>query len=127
MKQQVEVERQILGRIVHSDVLMELLLAQDESVADPKRVVPHGPRELTVTQREDGFDVAGVEAVRTLLQLPPTDPSEPVLRTEVGRTEDRENKGNPAPDRLFAVEHGPFTHEELLLVVDAPGYNGATV
>ena len=70
MEQEVEVEWYVLAGVVHAHVHVELLFSQDEAVADSEGTVPHGAGVVAVCQAEDGFNVAGVKAVRTLFQLP---------------------------------------------------------
>ena len=71
VKEQVEVEGDVLARVVDADVHVELLLAQDEAVGDAERAVPQRARVLVVRQAEDGLHVARVQPVGALVQLPP--------------------------------------------------------
>ena len=71
MKEEVEVEGDVLARVVDADVHVELLLAQDEAVRHAERAVPEGARVLAVRQAEDGLHVARVQPVGALVQLPP--------------------------------------------------------
>ena len=71
MKEQVEVEGDVLARVVDADVHVELLLAQDEAIGDAERAVPQRARVLVVRQAEDGLHVARVQPVGALVQLPP--------------------------------------------------------
>ncbi len=127
VKEEVEVEGYVLAGVVDAHVEVELLLPEDEPVGDSELAVPHAARELRVGQREDGLDVPRVQPVRPLLQLPPRDAGEPVLRHDGGGAEDGEDEGDPAADGLLAVEDAALGDEELLLVVDAPGDDGAPV
>ncbi len=127
VKEEVEVEGYVLAGVVDAHVEVELLLPEDEPVGDAELAVPHAARELRVGQREDGLDVPRVQPVRALLQLPPRDAGEPVLRHDGGGAEDGEDEGDPAADGLLAVEDAALGDEELLLVVDAPGDDGAPV
>ncbi len=69
VKQEVEVEGDVLARVVDSDVLVQFFFTENQSVGNPKRAVPHRPCEFVVGQAEDGLDVAGVKAIRTLKNL----------------------------------------------------------
>ena len=48
MKEQVEVEGNILAGVVHTDIEMELLLPEDEPVRHPELAIPHAPGVLAV-------------------------------------------------------------------------------
>lgn len=93
--------------------------------------MPEGPRLLRVPEREDGLDVARVEPVRPLFQLPARDPRETVQRQEVGARSrapvDGKDDGDAAPDGPASVEDRLFADKQLFLVVDPPGDDGAAV
>ena len=73
VKEEVEVEGDVLARVVDAHVHVELLLAQDEAVRHAERAVPEGARVLAVGQAEDGLHVARVQPVGALVQLPSAD------------------------------------------------------
>ena len=70
VEQEVEVERDVLARVVDANVHVKFFLPEDETVAHSEGAVPHGAGVIRVCQTEDGLDVTGVEAVRALFQLP---------------------------------------------------------
>jgi hypothetical protein len=71
VKEQVKVEGNVLARVVHAHVHVQLLLAQDQPVRDAERAVPHGARVLSVGQAKDRLNVARVQPLGALLNLPP--------------------------------------------------------
>ena len=70
VKEEVEVEGDVLAGVVDAHVHVELLLAQDEAVRHAEGAVPEGARVLAVRQAEDGLHVARVQPVGALVQLP---------------------------------------------------------
>ena len=70
VKEEVEVEGDVLAGVVDAHVHVQLLLAQDEAVRDAEGAVPEGARVLAVRQAEDGLHVARVQPVGALVQLP---------------------------------------------------------
>ena len=73
VKEEVEVEGDVLARVVNAHVHVELLLAQDEAVRHAEGAVPESARVLAVGQAEDGLHVACVQPVGALVQLPSGD------------------------------------------------------
>ena len=98
--------KSVLAGVVHAYVHVQLLFTQNEAVGNAESMVPILTRKVGIRQAENGLDVAGVQAIRTLFQLPPGDPGEAVLVGENGRgTENRKDKGNPTANGLATVKH----------------------
>ena len=70
VKEEVEVEGDVLAGVVDAHIHVEFLLAQDEAVRHAEGAVPEGARVLAVRQAEDGLHVARVQPVGALVQLP---------------------------------------------------------
>jgi hypothetical protein len=58
VQEEVEVKGDVLAGVIHSNVHVQLFLAENESVGDAKRAVPHRPGELRVRQTKNGLHIA---------------------------------------------------------------------
>lgn len=109
VQEQVERERNVLARVVHADVEVQLFLAQDEPVGQPEREVPHRPRDLVVHYAKHGLDVAGRQTLGRLLDVPADDSSEAVLRPVVPGAEVRCGEAN---ESLVSIQTTLFSSGE---------------
>lgn len=111
VQQHLAAERQLLAGVVHADVEVQLLLAQDQSVRQSELEMPHGPGEVIIHEAEDSFDIAAGQSLRHFFHVPASYPGEPVLRTERPLSELREYKRYPSSYRPLAIEHCLFTYK----------------
>ena len=127
----VEVEAVLLAGVVDPDVEVELLLPQDDPVADSEVVLPHAVGKVTVRQGEDGLNISAWQPLRSLLKIPFADSAKSMIRRSihpiVPLTKLRENERNATANRFPPVKHGLFTDKKLFLESHHPHFQHCAI